>query len=157
MRSFKIFGKWSVQAHKQANIHTHVRNEVTLVWGSLRLTPINRLASLCIILDSQHDFCAHHNSQLSHNSLHTLGDKRRHSYHRAVACFGGFTLGSFLSDCPANMPRLGGPALTWQSDGSVVLCPRIQAKYVEICSDSMQSIFAVTDSTAQLKTHRDSR
>ena len=25
---------------KQANIHTHVRNAVTLVWGSLRLTPI---------------------------------------------------------------------------------------------------------------------
>ena len=53
--------------------------------------------------------------------------------------------GGFLSDCPANMPRLGGPALTWQSDGSVILCPRIQSKYVEICSDSMQSIFAVTD------------
>ena len=24
---------------KQANIHTHGLNEVTLVWGSLRLTP----------------------------------------------------------------------------------------------------------------------
>ena len=43
---------------------------------------------------------------------------------------GALTLGSFLSDCPANMPCLGGPVLTWQSDGSVVLCPRIQAKYV---------------------------
>ena len=62
--------------------------------------------------------------------------------------------GSFQSDCLANMLRLGGPALTWQSDGSVVLCPHIQAKYVEIhvCSDSMRSIFAVTDSTAQFKT-----
>ena len=30
-----------MQASKQANIHTHVRNEVTLVWGSLRLAPIN--------------------------------------------------------------------------------------------------------------------
>ena len=38
--SFKIYGKWSVQASKQTNIHTHVRNEVTLVWGSLRLAPI---------------------------------------------------------------------------------------------------------------------
>jgi len=26
---------------KHTYIHTHVRNEVTLVWGSLRLAPIN--------------------------------------------------------------------------------------------------------------------
>ena len=32
---------WSVHASKQASIHTHARNEVTLVWGSLRLAPIN--------------------------------------------------------------------------------------------------------------------
>ena len=30
----------SQQASKQANIHTHRRNEVMLVWGSLRLTTI---------------------------------------------------------------------------------------------------------------------
>ena len=30
----------SKQASKQANIHTHVRNAVPLVWGSLRLAPI---------------------------------------------------------------------------------------------------------------------
>ena len=30
----------SKQSSNQANIHTHVRNEVTLVWGSLRLAPI---------------------------------------------------------------------------------------------------------------------
>ena len=30
----------SKQASKQADIHTHVRNAVTLVWGSLRLAPI---------------------------------------------------------------------------------------------------------------------
>jgi len=35
-----IYGKWSVQASKQANIHMHGCNEVTLVWGSLRLAPI---------------------------------------------------------------------------------------------------------------------
>jgi len=39
-----IYGKWSVQASKQAskqaNVHTHRCNEVTLVWGSLRLAPI---------------------------------------------------------------------------------------------------------------------
>jgi len=35
-----IYGKWSVQASKQANIHTHRCNEVTLVWGLLRLTPM---------------------------------------------------------------------------------------------------------------------
>ena len=29
----------SKQASKQANIHTHGCNEVTLVWGSLRLAP----------------------------------------------------------------------------------------------------------------------
>ena len=27
-------------ASKQANIHTHMRNAVPLVWGSLRLAPI---------------------------------------------------------------------------------------------------------------------
>ena len=36
MHSFEIYGKWSVQA----NMHTHVCNEVTLVRGSLRLAPI---------------------------------------------------------------------------------------------------------------------
>ena len=36
MRSFEIYGKWSVQA----SIDTHVLNAVTLVWGSLRLAPI---------------------------------------------------------------------------------------------------------------------
>ena len=33
--------KFTVYGHKQANIHTHVRNAVPLVWGSLRLAPIN--------------------------------------------------------------------------------------------------------------------
>ena len=32
--------QWLVQASDLANIHTHGRNEVTLVWSSLRLTPI---------------------------------------------------------------------------------------------------------------------
>ena len=43
LRSLKIYGIWpraSKQASKQANIHTHVRNAVPLVWGSLRLAPI---------------------------------------------------------------------------------------------------------------------
>ena len=35
MRSFKIYGKWSVQA----SIHTHVRNEVALVWGLAQARP----------------------------------------------------------------------------------------------------------------------
>ena len=30
---------WSVHASKHTSIHTHARNEVTLVWGSLRLAP----------------------------------------------------------------------------------------------------------------------
>jgi len=37
-----MYGKWSVQANKQANIHTHGCNEVTLVWGSLRLAPTSK-------------------------------------------------------------------------------------------------------------------
>jgi len=36
-----LYGKWPVQASKQANIHTHGCNEVALVWGSLRLVPVN--------------------------------------------------------------------------------------------------------------------
>ena len=39
-RIFKISGMWSVHASKHTSIHTHARNEVTLVWGSLRLAPI---------------------------------------------------------------------------------------------------------------------
>ena len=35
----------SKQASKQANIHTHVCNAAPLVWGSLRLAPINHLLS----------------------------------------------------------------------------------------------------------------
>ena len=31
---------WSVHASKHTSIHTHARNEVTLVWGSLKLAPI---------------------------------------------------------------------------------------------------------------------
>ena len=34
MRSFKIYGIWP-----QGCIHTHLRNAVPLVWGSLRLAP----------------------------------------------------------------------------------------------------------------------
>ena len=42
IRSFKVSGrsKASKQASKQVYIHTHVHNAVTLVWSSLRLTPI---------------------------------------------------------------------------------------------------------------------
>ena len=36
---FKISGMWSVHASKHTSIHTDARNEVTLVWGSLRLAP----------------------------------------------------------------------------------------------------------------------
>ena len=32
--------KWSVQASKHRYTHAHVHNDVTLVWGSLRLAPI---------------------------------------------------------------------------------------------------------------------
>ena len=48
---FKILGKYSQskQANKLANIHTHVRNEVMLVWGSLRLAP-NIAEQYCTIL-----------------------------------------------------------------------------------------------------------
>ena len=38
----------SKQASKQANIHTHGCNEVTLVWGSLRLAPIIPLKANCM-------------------------------------------------------------------------------------------------------------
>jgi len=31
---------------KQANIHMHVCNEVTLVWGLLRLAPISKASSI---------------------------------------------------------------------------------------------------------------
>ena len=40
MRSFKIYGIWP-QTNKQTDIHTTSAIAVTLVWGSLRLAPIN--------------------------------------------------------------------------------------------------------------------
>ena len=40
MRSIEIYGKWS--------FHTHFRNAVTLVWGSLRLAPINIMTCFLI-------------------------------------------------------------------------------------------------------------
>ena len=43
MQSFKIYSIWP-QASKQADIHTTSANAVTLVWGSLRLAPINELS-----------------------------------------------------------------------------------------------------------------
>ena len=42
---FPVSGR-SKQASKQAYIHTHVRTEVTLVWGSLRLAPMNKASDL---------------------------------------------------------------------------------------------------------------
>ena len=36
---FPVCGR-STQASKHTSIHTHACNEVTLVWGSLRLAPI---------------------------------------------------------------------------------------------------------------------
>ena len=52
---FMVYGR--KQASKQTSIHTHVRNVVTLMWGSLRLAPINPLSycalcrndSLCVV------------------------------------------------------------------------------------------------------------
>ena len=41
MRSFKIYGIWGRKQAKQAYIHTHLHNAVLLVWGSLRLAPVN--------------------------------------------------------------------------------------------------------------------
>ena len=40
MHSFKIYGIWPQASKKETSIHTHFRNAVTLVWGSLRLAPI---------------------------------------------------------------------------------------------------------------------
>ena len=37
---FTVYMAANKQASKQASIHTHVRNAVTLVWGSIRLAPI---------------------------------------------------------------------------------------------------------------------
>ena len=36
---FTVYGR--KQASKQASIHTHMRNAVTLMWGSLMLAPMN--------------------------------------------------------------------------------------------------------------------
>ena len=41
-RAFKIYGIWP-QAQSVGRIHTHLRNAVPLVWGSLRLAPITSL------------------------------------------------------------------------------------------------------------------
>ena len=50
MRSFTVSGRSkqaSEQASEQANIHMHVCNEVTLMLGLLKLTPIIRNSEEC--------------------------------------------------------------------------------------------------------------
>ena len=48
-RAFKIYGIWP-RPHTYVRIHTHLRNAVPLVWGSLRLAPIKNAHSvmLCV-------------------------------------------------------------------------------------------------------------
>ena len=44
--NFRYMATSKQAASKQADIHTHVRNAVTLVWGSLRLAPISASVDL---------------------------------------------------------------------------------------------------------------
>ena len=62
--SIQIFGIWP-QASKQADIHIHVRNAVTLVWGLLRLAPIT--ISLLSVYTSACDCTL---GRLYHDSVH---------------------------------------------------------------------------------------
>ena len=45
----EIYGKWSVQECIDDR-YTHMLNAVTLVWGSLRLAPMNVLVTTLILL-----------------------------------------------------------------------------------------------------------
>ena len=49
--AFKIYGIW-LQAQSVVYIHTHLRNEVPLVWGSLSLAPTtcHIAASISVVL-----------------------------------------------------------------------------------------------------------
>ena len=51
----------SKQASKQASIHMHVRNVVTLVWGSLRLAPIKVVHTGSLRFSSSHAWAVYRN------------------------------------------------------------------------------------------------
>ena len=58
MKYFKCYHlKFTVNGRKQASIHTHFRNAVMLVWGSLRLTPKMYLYSYqCFLFQYSYSF-----------------------------------------------------------------------------------------------------
>ena len=45
------------QTDKQTDIHTHMRNAVTLVWGSLRLAPTNTTNKLSVSVQHKRKTC----------------------------------------------------------------------------------------------------
>ena len=72
------YGKWSVQASKQANIHTHMCNEATLVWGSLRLAPITVIyySWVCLHYMASYSFWCHFRQRvLEISSIHKWPEK----------------------------------------------------------------------------------
>ena len=46
---FSVYGR--KQTNRQTDLHTHVRNAVTLVWGSLRLAPIKFTPEYFVIVE----------------------------------------------------------------------------------------------------------
>ena len=67
---FSVSGR-SKQASKHTSIHTHVCNEVTLVWGSLRLAPI-KLSNLVTEQDASVVFTANKKGKDIACSVHKL-------------------------------------------------------------------------------------
>ena len=70
LRSFKVYSKWLVQASK----HTHVRNEVTLVRGSLRLAPIKHVEDTTGIIHLFWSYHCHSNRNILSTIALTLSD-----------------------------------------------------------------------------------
>ena len=65
---FSVYGRKQTDMHTY--IHTHVRNAVTLVWGSLRLAPTRHTHTVCmseyaIVLNHYH-----HSTKLSSDKYH---------------------------------------------------------------------------------------
>ena len=89
-RTFKIYGIWP-QARSVVYIHTHLRNAVPLVWGSLRLAPISfRLPFLSFssfFLQSHQVWSLGESKESSTTSLHASSLIALHTPAYGFVCF----------------------------------------------------------------------
>ena len=114
-----------VEPNKRASLHMHVRNEVTLVWGSLKFAPINvmstRLYGLTFGWKNVHQLCACINySYLKcfYNQFHTV-----FSWISLTFCFMCMHINSQVSKAPLSTRQLNPVAAPAARNSTVAWVP----------------------------------